>query len=92
MISKLAQRGSPPPPEDSPRRGYPVCDGATLLVRYDAGWKVMHASYSPPRGATHGLPLGKSPEWREENARETLRNQTLRLEQMRRVEEVCPHE
>ena len=81
-VSKLPR--PEPPPVNSRRRGYILCEDGTLAVRYDTEWKVLRAGFLPPRGTSHGLPLC-SPD-RNEDLWVRILNAVLRLEQMKRIQ------
>jgi len=54
--SKLPTKN--PPPIDSPRRAYKLCENGTLVVQYDSKWNVLHANYPNPY-STKGRILGR---------------------------------
>jgi hypothetical protein len=49
-----------PPPADSPRRAYQLCENGTLVVLYDSDWNVLRAYYINPY-STKGTSIGWNP-------------------------------
>lgn len=75
--SKLPTKN--PPPIDSPRRAYRLCENGTLVVRYDSEWNVLHANYPNPYSTKGRIPGRKQTDERLINELEP------RLEQMEAI-------
>ena len=75
--SKMPYKGKIP--EDSPRRGYRVCENGYLVVHYDKNW-IVKRTYYPDPYASKGLMAGTVLP-----IDQRLREARQRLAQMRRV-------